>query len=49
MQNIKVGLLGFGTIGTGVVRVFHQNQDLLASRLGAGIDLVFLDHPATKH
>lgn len=39
MQNIKVGLLGFGTIGTGVVRVFQQNIDLLESRLGAGIEL----------
>lgn len=39
MQNIKVGLLGFGTIGTGVVRVFQQNQDLLASRLGADLEL----------
>lgn len=39
MQNIKVGLLGFGTIGTGVVRVFQQNQDLLVSRLGADIEL----------
>ncbi len=40
MQSIKVGLLGFGTIGTGVVRVFQQNQDLLASRLGASLELV---------
>jgi len=40
MQNINVGLLGFGTIGTGVVKVFQQNHDLLVSRLGAGIELV---------
>jgi homoserine dehydrogenase len=40
MKSIKVGLLGFGTIGTGVVKVFQQNSDLLASRLGARIDLV---------
>lgn len=39
MQNIKVGLLGFGTIGTGVVKVFQQNQDLLAKRLGANLEL----------
>jgi len=39
MQSIKVGLIGFGTIGTGVVRVFQQNQDLLTSRLGLGIEL----------
>ncbi|MCF6238384.1 MAG: homoserine dehydrogenase [Candidatus Marinimicrobia bacterium] len=40
MQSIKVGLLGFGTIGTGVVKVFQQNQDLLASRLGTSLELV---------
>ena len=40
MQSIKVGLLGFGTIGTGVVSVFQQNQDILASRLGARLELV---------
>ena len=40
MQNIKVGLLGFGTIGTGVVKIIQQNQEILCSRLGVGIDLV---------
>ncbi|TNF50446.1 MAG: homoserine dehydrogenase, partial [Deltaproteobacteria bacterium] len=39
MKNIKVGLLGFGTIGTGVVKVIQQNCDVLASRLGATIEL----------
>ncbi len=40
MQNIKVGLMGFGTIGTGVVKIIQQNQEVLSSRLGVGIDLV---------
>lgn len=40
MQSIKVGLLGFGTIGTGVVKIIQQNQELLANRLGANIELV---------
>jgi homoserine dehydrogenase len=39
MKNIKVGLLGFGTIGTGVVKVIQQNCEILASRLGATIEL----------
>ena len=39
MQNIKVGLLGFGTIGTGVVKVFQKNSDLLSSRLGVRLEL----------
>lgn len=40
MGSIKVGLLGFGTIGTGVVRVFQQNAELLEKRLGQPVELV---------
>jgi len=39
MKEIRVGLLGFGTIGTGVIKVFQQNADLLAARLGAPLRL----------
>jgi homoserine dehydrogenase len=39
MKEIRVGLLGFGTIGTGVIKVFQQNADLLAARLGASLRL----------
>jgi homoserine dehydrogenase len=40
MKEIKVGLLGFGTIGVGVVKVFQQNAELMAQRLGAPVKLV---------
>jgi len=40
MNSIKVGLLGFGTIGAGVVKAFQQNGDLLARRLGGPVELV---------
>lgn len=40
MKTIKVGLLGFGTIGTGVVRIFQQNAELLEQRLGRTVELV---------
>ena len=39
MQTIKVGLLGFGTIGTGVVKVFQKNAELLARRAGVRLQL----------
>jgi len=39
MDSIKVGLLGFGTIGTGVVRVLQKNTDLLQHRLGRALEL----------
>ncbi|MFO7764943.1 MAG: homoserine dehydrogenase [Pelovirga sp.] len=40
MNDITVGLLGFGTIGTGVVKVFQNNADLLEQRLGTPVRLV---------
>lgn len=39
-KDVKVGLLGFGTIGTGVVKLFHQNAKLIEERLGATLSLV---------
>jgi homoserine dehydrogenase len=39
MQDIKVGLLGFGTIGTGVVRMLQQNAQVISRRLGARLEL----------
>lgn len=40
MKEIRAGLLGFGTIGTGVVKIFQKNGDLLAERLGGKLTLV---------
>jgi homoserine dehydrogenase len=40
MKEIRVGLLGFGTIGVGVAKVFQQNAELMTKRLGAEIKLV---------
>lgn len=36
---INVGLIGWGTVGTGVTKVFEQNADLLAQRAGLPIRL----------
>lgn len=35
MREIGVGLVGFGTVGAGVVKILQANGDLLASRIGA--------------
>lgn len=39
MSTIKVGLLGFGTIGTGVVRNFQRNAIIMQQRLGSRLEL----------
>ncbi|RLB74857.1 MAG: homoserine dehydrogenase, partial [Deltaproteobacteria bacterium] len=40
MSAIKFGLLGFGTIGTGVVRNFQRNAATIKKRLGSELELV---------
>jgi len=40
MYEIRVGLLGLGTIGTGVARILLEQQELMARRLGKTIRLV---------
>jgi homoserine dehydrogenase len=35
MKTINLGLIGFGTIGTGVVKLLHEGVDLIQNRLGA--------------
>ena len=37
---IRAGLIGFGTIGTGVIKLLQDNRAQIAARLGAPIDLV---------
>ena len=39
-RSVGVGLIGFGTIGTGVVKVLARNAGVIAQRLGFGLRLV---------
>jgi homoserine dehydrogenase len=39
MREIKVGMIGFGTVGSGVVRILQRNSDLIEKRVGARIVL----------
>jgi homoserine dehydrogenase len=39
MKTISLGLIGFGTVGTGVVRILQQSGEMLSRRLGAKIVL----------
>ena len=35
MREIKVGLIGFGTVGSGVARILQKNSRLIEKRMGA--------------
>ncbi len=39
MKKIHVGLLGFGTVGSGMVKILMENRDVIESRLGASLAL----------
>ncbi len=38
-QVVKVGLIGFGTVGSGVVKILQNNADLIARRVGRDVVL----------
>jgi homoserine dehydrogenase len=39
MREIKVGLIGFGTVGSGVARILQKNSRLIEKRMGAKLIL----------
>lgn len=39
MREIKVGLIGFGTVGAGVVKILQRNSKLIEDRMGAKLIL----------
>ena len=39
MKKINVGLIGCGTVGTGVAKILIENKELITSRVGAILNL----------
>ena len=39
MKSVKVGLIGLGTIGTGMIRILQQNGTCISDRLGASVEI----------
>lgn len=37
MKEISIGLIGFGTVGSGVVKILSENRDILEARVGLPI------------
>ena len=42
MKPIQVGLMGLGTVGTGVFNVLQRNQEEIKRRAGCGIELTMV-------
>lgn len=42
MKTINVGLLGFGTVGSGTAKILLESQDVIESRLGATLALKWI-------
>ncbi|MGP0630381.1 homoserine dehydrogenase [Nitrospina sp. 32_T5] len=40
MKPVKIGLIGFGTIGAGVVRILQKNRQNILDRLGTSVEVV---------
>ncbi|MGA2193547.1 MAG: homoserine dehydrogenase, partial [Nitrospirota bacterium] len=38
-SQINIGLIGLGTVGSGVVKLIRQNKDVIARRLGVPVEL----------
>ena len=39
---IKAAVLGYGTVGSGVVEVLHKNKDIIAKRVGQEIEVKYI-------
>ena len=48
MKKINVGLLGFGTVGTGVAKILLENKEILNARLGVDLNLKYIADIDTK-
>lgn len=40
MKNVKIGVIGFGVIGAGVVKIMASNAEIIRERLGACVQIV---------
>jgi homoserine dehydrogenase len=42
MKSINLGLIGFGTVGAGVVKILRQNEGIIERKLGAKLNLKWI-------
>ncbi|MEK7376578.1 MAG: homoserine dehydrogenase, partial [Candidatus Margulisiibacteriota bacterium] len=44
-QPVKIGLIGFGTVGCGVVAVLNDNKDIISKKAGCVIEIAKIADP----
>ena len=44
---IKIAVMGYGTIGSGVVQVIETNQDSICRKIGEGIEVKYTKQSRT--
>jgi homoserine dehydrogenase len=44
-KTVKIGLIGFGTVGCGVVSVLNDNKDIIAKNAGCAIEIAKIADP----
>ena len=44
-KTVKIGLIGFGTVGCGVVAVLNDNKDIIADKAGCGLEIAKIADP----
>ncbi len=47
-QSINVGIIGFGTVGSGTARILIENADIIRRRVGAPVVLKTISDLDTK-
>jgi len=47
-KSINVGIIGFGTVGTGTAKILLENADIIRRRLGAPVKLKTISDLDTK-
>ena len=47
-KNIKIGLVGFGTVGAGVAKIILENANAIAAKTGLRLELAAWSMPTSK-
>ena len=47
-DTLRLGIAGLGTVGVGVIKILHDNRDMITARAGKPIDVVAVSARSQK-